>query len=287
MLGRAMKLIATLFALVLALPTSAQKTAAREPIALARIGDGKPVCGLGKGFHAGRRAELRERAGKELLVFRGLAGTRGNLAFRQDKNFWYLTGVESPEAALVLDGKGDKEILFLPEENKRAESWNGEIWDAKDEWVKELTGFEQVRPTGELANTLKELVKEGSTVWIAKMPWVALSGCRDRAEPFDQRVIRDPFDGRKSREDKLEEQLVDKFKCEVKGLDAVLDGLRLVKTQEEITALRRAGRAGASAMVEAMRSTAPGVGEWEIAGVMSFIHQREGAAWKVAGYFIR
>src|SRR5262245_4966206 len=131
MLGRAMKpTAATLLALVLTIPLAAQKTAAKEPAALARAGDGKPVCGLGKEFHAGRRAELRERAGKELLVFRGLAGPRGNLAFRQDKNFWYLTGVESPGAALVLDGKGDKEILFLPDRDARTESWNGEIWDA-------------------------------------------------------------------------------------------------------------------------------------------------------------
>src|SRR5262245_60670776 len=76
-----------------------------ESLALARRGDGKPVCGLGQEFHAGRRAELMKRVGAELLVFRGLAGVRENLAFRQDKNFWYLTGVESPGAALVLDGK--------------------------------------------------------------------------------------------------------------------------------------------------------------------------------------
>ena len=34
--------------------------------------------------------------GEEVLVFRGMPDTRENTAFRQDKTFWYLTGVESP-----------------------------------------------------------------------------------------------------------------------------------------------------------------------------------------------
>src|SRR5262249_1852152 len=92
-------------------------SAAQEPVALARVGDGKPVCGLGKEFHAGRRAELMKRVGDKLLVFRGLSGPRDNMSFHQDKNFWYLTGVESPDAALVLDGKTKQEILFLPAQN--------------------------------------------------------------------------------------------------------------------------------------------------------------------------
>jgi len=59
---------------------TASKQAAAEPIALARAGDGAPVCGLGRAFHAGRRAALMERTGDALLVFRGLDGVRENLA---------------------------------------------------------------------------------------------------------------------------------------------------------------------------------------------------------------
>ena len=90
-----------------------------------------------------------QRAGEELLVFRGLPGPRENLAFSQDKTFWYLTGVESPDAALVLDGKTKREILFLPAQDKRQEGWDGELWDAQDAWVKELTGFSEVVENGD------------------------------------------------------------------------------------------------------------------------------------------
>src|SRR5262245_16210205 len=168
-------------------PAGAQETRAKtkEPVALSRVGDGKPVCGLGKEFHAGRRKELLKRAGKELLVFRGIAGSRANLAFRQDKNFWYLTGVESPGAALVLDGKSDKEILFLPEQDLGREVWDGEIWDNKDPWMKDLTGFKDVRAVDQLEKTIKDLLDGRKKIGTNLGPAIGLSDSYDQAGGFD------------------------------------------------------------------------------------------------------
>jgi Xaa-Pro aminopeptidase len=262
--------------------SSLQETRAKstEPVALARAGDGKPVCGLGKEFHAGRRAELMEREDGELLVFRGLAGTRENIAFRQDKNFWYLTGVESPGAALVLDGKKKKEILFLPEQDLRAESWNGEIWDAKDAWVKELTGFDEVRASGELEKTLEKMLDGRKKIGTNLGPSIVLAGSYDAAGPFEEEQEKDPLDGRVSREKALAARLEEKLGVKVFDVNPTLVAMRLVKEPEEIAAMKRAARAGALAHVEAMRSTRPGIGEWELDGLMSFVQIREGAFGK-------
>lgn len=260
---------------------AAQETkAAKEPVALARLGDGKPVCGLGKAFHAGRRAELMTRVGDELLVFRGLAGSRANLAFRQDKNFWYLTGVESPRAALVLDGKSKKEILFLPEQDLGAEVWRGEIWDASDKWVKELTGFTDVRPIGELEKTLRDLLGGRKKIGTSLASTIALSDSYDEAGEFDRAQEDDPLDGRPTREKALAAKLSEKLGVQVFDVWPTLVEMRWVKTPEEIAAMKRAARAGALAHVEGMRSSRPGVGEWELDGVMSFVQLREGAFGK-------
>ena len=88
-----------------------------------------PTCGLGASFHSGRRAELLRHAKDGLLLFRGLPETRAYLEFRQDKTFWYLTGVESPGAALLMDAKSGRQVLFLPRPNPGKESWEGEIWE--------------------------------------------------------------------------------------------------------------------------------------------------------------
>jgi Xaa-Pro aminopeptidase len=254
-----------------------ETTSAQKPVALARVGDGKPVCGLGKEFHAGRRAELMKRVGDELLVFRGLADSRENLAFRQDKNFWYLTGIESPGAALVLDGKKKKEVLFLPEQDLGTESWNGEIWDAKDEWVKKLTGFEDVRASGELVKVLEKMLDGRKKLGTNLGASIVLAGSYDQAGPFEQDQTNDPLDGRVSRERALAQKLEEKLDVKVFDVHSTLVEMRLVKTPEEIAAMRRAARAGALAHIEAMRSSHPGIGEWELAGLMSFVQIRGGA----------
>ena len=248
---------------------------AREP---ARSGTGSPqTCGLGSSFHAGRRAALLERIGEGLVLFRGLPETRAYSEFRQDKTFWYLTGIESPGAALLMDAASGSQVLFLPEPKPRKEAWDGELWDSGDSWVGELTGFGDVRPSTELMEVLGEWTAKTSTVWISKHPHVALAGCFDRAGPHDRQRTSDPLDGRGSREDALEEQLVARFGVSVKSLDSELFELRRVKTHEEIDAMRRAGRAGAIAMVEAIRSTRAGIGEWDLDALMGWVHQREGA----------
>ena len=258
----------------------AKGAASQEPsyIPAERPGDGKPVCGLGKSFHSGRRKALRDALGDGVVVVRGLPDVRDYLPFRQDKVFWYLTGVESPNAALVMDCKSGREVLLLPKANKGRESWDGELWDADDAWAKDLTGFSEVRTSADLDALLTELVKPGATIWISMHPNVALAGCFDQAAGTDMAIHKDPFDGRVTREQALKDALQKKFSIDPKDFTKQINELRRVKQPEEIAAMRRAGRAGALAMAEAMRSTAPNLGEWELDGLMSWVQMREGAA---------
>lgn len=249
--------------------------AAAAPVA---IPEGQ-VCGLGKSFHAGRRAALVAAIGEKsgVLLVRGLPDTRAYTRFEQDKTFWYLTGVESANAALLIDLASAKPILFLPKGSKGKEVWEGEVWDASDAWVPALTGIEDVRETGELEKALAQLAPKGSTVWVSSEPFIELAGCADRARPADRAQARDVFDGRASREEALAKNLAEKFGLVVKDCAPALAELRRVKTPEEIAALRRAGVSGALAMIEAMRSSKPGVGEWQLDALMSFVQRNEGA----------
>ena len=235
-------------------------------------------CGLGKEFHAGRRKLLMELQGEGHYLFRGLPTTRGYHAFRQDKTFWYLTGVESPGATLLMHAPSGRQILFLPEAEPRKEAWEGEIWDSGDAWVRELTGFEDVRSSKELGAVLEEHLKEGETVFTALSPHIVLGEAFDRARPFESAQARDPLDGRQSREGALKQALEKTYSVEVKDCSRVLGELRLVKTAEELAAMRRAAEVGASAMEEAIRSTRAGLGEWEIEALMSWFFGRGGAA---------
>ncbi|MBM3975514.1 MAG: aminopeptidase P family protein [Planctomycetes bacterium] len=242
----------------------------------ARAANGAPYCGLGKEFHSGRRSELRKRLGKGWVLVRGLPDTRDYTAFRQDKVFWYLTGIETPNAALLMNCDSGEELLFLPRPDKRNESWEGEKWDSRDGWVAELAGFTDVRENDTLVAAVKEALEREKQVWISMHPTVILSGSIDRAGPFDNAQAKDLLDGRTSREKALKEQL-ELLGAEPKDMASELSEMRRVKQPEEIDALRRSCRAGALAMMEAIRSTRAGIYEGDLGALMGFVQQREGA----------
>lgn len=236
-------------------------------------------CGLGAEFHGGRRDALAQKLGGEgVLVLRGMNETRDYTRFHQDKTFWYLTGVESPDAAFAMDLETGRQVLFLPPHDQRYEIWNGERWDADDRWVTPLTGIDEIRSSAEMEEVLDEMIDEGERVWISYHPWVTLSGGYDRATPADNARALDPLDGRPNREKQLKAKLEELFGASVKNCAREIIELRLVKTEEELDALRRASVAGAIAMNEAIRSTRAGLGEWELDSLMAWVQRRHGAA---------
>ncbi|MBL4770791.1 MAG: aminopeptidase P N-terminal domain-containing protein, partial [Planctomycetes bacterium] len=228
----------------------------------AQKANGAPICGLGKDFHAGRRAELRSRLKPGVVVLRGLPKVPDYRAFHQDKNFWYLTGVESPDVSFIMDVETGQEILFVNKPSAFAEQWMGEIWDTDDDWIRELTGVQDLRRQRDLGKAIEELLGEGEVLYTVQTAAVALAGCYDAAEPYAKARTRDKFDGRLSREGALKLKLEERFEVDVKDLTKTLREMRLIKEPQEIEALRSASRAGAFAMMEGIRSTRVGLGEW-------------------------
>src|SRR5689334_25044728 len=54
---------------------------------------------------AKRRAKVMEQIGDGVAILQGAELPEAFIKFRQDNNFYYLTGVEVPNAKLLLDGK--------------------------------------------------------------------------------------------------------------------------------------------------------------------------------------
>ncbi|MCK6445365.1 MAG: Xaa-Pro peptidase family protein [Planctomycetes bacterium] len=268
----------TEFGAASAAPQDAAVASATDVQSVERTGNGRPVCGLGREFHVGRRKALCEKLEGGLVLLRGLHKPRDYRRFTQDKVFWYLTGIESPNASVVIDVATARTTLYLPARNRMEESWDGEMWDASDDWVRELTGVDEVKTNSSLLKDLESRLAADPRVWISTHPHVELTGCFDRAVEIDAARARDPLDGRESREDRLAARLRELYHADVQDLTPVLNELRRVKTSEELAALRRAARSGAFAMMEAMRSTRAGLGEWELEAVMSFVQEKEGAA---------
>ena len=69
----------------------------------------------------------------------------GYVRFRQSNEFYYLCGIESPHAYLLLDGNRRRAAVYLPHRNERREAAEGKLLSAEDgDLVKELSGIDEV-----------------------------------------------------------------------------------------------------------------------------------------------
>lgn len=78
---------------------------------------------------ARNRLQHTEQVDCVVLSANGLLQRSADIAFpfRQDSNFWYLTGLELPDALFVLDLKTSHAFIVLPKRLKHRDAWEGEI----------------------------------------------------------------------------------------------------------------------------------------------------------------
>ena len=230
---------------------------------------------------AERRARVYEAMGKNgIALIQGAPMPHGYVKFRQYNEFYYLCGVESPYSYLLLNGSTQTATVYLPARNERRERVEGKLFSAEDDQlVRKLTGIDSVSAVGMLSEHLAQLTASNPEieVYTPLSPPEGYATSRGLAIRRIKDIKADPWDGRISREQnfiKLVKKTVNK---EVKDLSPILDQMRLIKSDRELKLIRKATRLSGLALMEAMRSTIPGVWEYELDAVAKFIFFRGGA----------
>lgn len=147
-----------------------------------------------------RRVKLREGLKGTLILFGKPEPADIDVnRFRQETNFYYLTGWTEPNARLLMTH--DEEILFLPHHNERLEVYIGRHASAEDADVHEKTGFEKVMPLEKFEGQLRRALDSGPEVYgvessrdIERLkPLLALRDVRTPAQPIGKlRIIKSP-----------------------------------------------------------------------------------------------
>jgi Xaa-Pro aminopeptidase len=225
-----------------------------------------------------------DRIGKDAVaVLQGAPLADGFALPRQSNTFYYLTGVETPGAALLLDGRTRRATLYLPPRNERLERSEGKVLSADDaDLARRLTGADQVVSTAEMG-----------TAWPAGDAKVDLYAETAPAEGHAQSryelkaaataIAADPWDGRLPRETRFAELLrLRNPRATLRDLTPVLDELRSVKSPREIALLRRAAQLAGLAVLEAMKSTRPGAWEYQLEAAARYVFAANGA--RLDGY---
>jgi Xaa-Pro aminopeptidase len=115
-------------------------------------------------YHA-RRERLAQRIKGNALVLRA-APDQELAKYQQERNFYYLTGFDEPNAILLLDAASEppQEFLFLPERKPSEERWTGpKLGPGSD--AEKATGFGSVLSNSQFDATLKRVSERAKAVY--------------------------------------------------------------------------------------------------------------------------
>lgn len=176
--------------------------------------------------------------------------------FRQNNDFLYLTGLETPDSWLLLADRpegGTARVLFVPEPDPDEERWTGE--QPGTEEAARVSGIRDVRHTSEF----EEMARSGQLA--------SLAGDDPLHLPLNGGALADP----------LVREIAGGSSAPVRDVDSIMAQLRLVKDDFEVEMLREAVAITDRAIEAALRTARPGMWEYEIEAVVEHEFHRAGA----------
>jgi Xaa-Pro aminopeptidase len=221
-------------------------------------------------YRARRMALAEKMAGGVAIVFAGTEseGPDATYGFRQDNNFYYLSGWTEPGAALVIvsqitghdstTGRAYSEILFLPAHNLTQEKWTGPKLAADSPRVASLTGFDRVANLDQMPAELARAFGTGSASIFVDTPPEGESSPASNSLQWLRRTNTFPM------------------RTATHDVKPLLAQLRVVKDQGEIELIRHATNASISSHMAALQMIKPGLNEHDISAVMQYQFLKNG-----------
>ena len=206
---------------------------------------------------AQRRAKVFEQMQEDslFLVFSDIERRRNdgcNYPFRQDSYFWYLTGFNEPNSALLLrKQQGEQQaIIFVRPSDKLLEIWNGRRLGVDN--APQTLLVDTAYAIDEFVPQFKNLVQKQTALYYApkQQPWG----------------------------DALLEQSAVEF-LSVFNWKPMLGEMRLLKSENEIVLMQQAGQISALAHIKSMQQTSPNRLEYEVESDILHEFNRFGARY--------
>ena len=215
------------------------------------------MAALPKEEFAQRRAKVFEQMQEDslFLVFSDIERRRNDgcdYPFRQDSYFWYLTGFNEPNSALLLrKQQGEQQaIIFVRPSDKLLEIWNGRRLGVDN--APQTLLVDTAYPIEEFVPQFKHLAQKQTALYYApkQQPWG----------------------------DALLEQSAVEF-LRVFNWKPMLGEMRLFKSENEIALMQQAGQISALAHIKAMQQTRPNRLEYEVESDILHEFNRFGARY--------
>lgn len=218
-----------------------------------------------------------EKISDGIVIIRGAQLPGSYMEYYQSNDFMYFTGVELPDAIIIIDGKRKESIIFFSSSERAARSEGIPVELIKNPTIH--TGIEKFKSMENFSSSLKDYYDEGYVFYTSFKPEELMRSCSNETLGRLQMNMTDnEWDGRLTRELQFVKKLRAKFpSIEVKDCSELMWELRVIKSPAEIELLREAGRIAVKAHREMIKSTRPGMYEYELAALYKFYCEKAGA----------
>lgn len=181
--------------------------------------------------------------------------------FRQDSDFFYLTGFEEPDAVAIIRPAADKKYtLFVRPRDPEREIWDGRR--AGVEGAKSEFGADEAFPISEFDNKLSQYLDGAEVLYF-----------RLGVDPdLDQKIINEIARLRSLNRKPVHppQTIIDPA--------TISHEMRVVKSADELELMQTAADIAAEAHCEAMKTVRPGMKEYQIEALIEQVFRRRGAA---------
>jgi Xaa-Pro aminopeptidase len=211
-----------------------------------------------------RRAAFARQLGDAIAIvpaaIHHLRNNDTEYEFRQNSDFYYLTGFLEPEAVLVVTpGRDDRDTLFLRKRDRTMEIWNGKRLGVES--AAGTLGVHAAFAIDELPEKLPDML-HGYERLAYNFGW---------DERFD-RTVHAALGAAKAKVRRGGKAPRHYFEPGV-----IVHEMRLIKSEAEIETLRRAAQITRLGHLAGMRATRPGMWEYELEALIEFTYRTHGA----------
>ncbi|MER3495276.1 MAG: Xaa-Pro aminopeptidase [Mastigocladus sp. ERB_26_2] len=212
-----------------------------------------------------RREALMAKIGNGTAIFRSaptaVMHNDVEYNFRQDSDFYYLTGFNEPQAVAILAPHHPEHrfVLFVQPKDREQEVWSG--YRCGVEAAKEVYGADEAYPIAELDEKLPQYLEKADRIYYRLG--------RDRA--FNDKILNHW------------QRLMRTYPkrgtgpIAIEDTSPILHSMRLIKSQAELEFMRKAADIAVEAHNHAMQFTAPGLYEYEVQAEIEHIFRKRGA----------
>lgn len=183
--------------------------------------------------------------------------------FRQNSDFFYLTGIDREGAYLLLypdhPNPAMREILFIEPYSETKAIWRGEMLDAKQ--AREISGCCNVMYADSFNDILKEMILSCVKVYLNLYEY----------SRFETKVV--------TIQDRLVNEIKSQYPLHTYDRSApILNKLRKIKSEEEIAVIKHACDITGEAFLHCMNTVKPGRYEYEMQAEMEYIFKKNNAS---------